>query len=655
MRIKNILGLVGLSVLSLQGCDPMHDIDKALDAKEEADRDGGNSNIQKSLNYTLAAADYAAISKAALANAKTPEDSTLAKSVASKLALNQFVKSSEYLPAIMKSKYPGLGKGSSVMVTLNYVTVLPKLVDNLNGIANFKLTKEDYQNPLVDWFTPERTPGKNIPAILASRIESPVDQEFRLVFYKYSEQEPDIESAVSPFFTEDFNEGYADKDVIGLRDWSQYNIKGQYTWQARPATDGFGAQFSSFKSGEENESWMISPQINLDGIPDAKLSFDVKYSYASKGHQPLTVMVSDNYTAGNPLLDATWTDITSLFSYPNEPNTTMHPAGDASLAGFAGKKIYVAFIYKGTSVGETPQTTTVLLDNVCLNRVQLTAKPNAEVIPQNAVYQFSGGKWNLFTAGKLDAEATGNTAVYTMQVSDYNEMGESGPGKNDNFSSSLLPANYLPQMLAQKYPYAQVGDQKIVVYQFYNKTVSNEADLYTLDSMRIWKPLSALTTVKEQFLNIGKEWVFDPTLKITMVSADYQAIVNWVLENKGEKWLEQKYLEKKNSEMWCGASAYYSNMNFTMGLRRSADADPDGTLTGLSDESAIALFHERIKEDGIPAVLLARYPDAPAMTSGVTQCYEVSYLVYPEKAYYMIKYEGLGNGQFKYLEGPVKQ
>ncbi|MEG2945250.1 MAG: hypothetical protein RR837_00695, partial [Bacteroidales bacterium] len=296
------------------------------------------------------------------------------------------------------------------------------------------------------------------------------------------------------------------------------------------------------------------------------------------------------------------------------------------------------------------------IDDIAVTTEKTTATPQAEVVQQYAIYQYNGSLWKPFTSGNLTPEATKSTPVYALQPADYDEMGTNGPGKNNNFSSSLLPANYLPQFLAQKYPYAQIADQQVIVYQYYsNKKVSNEAALYTLDSMRVWQPEASLTSSTEQYLNIGTAWVFDPTITFTMLQTDYQEIVNWVAENKGEKWLDQRYLEKKNAEMWCGASAYYKNMDFTIALRRGEAADPDGTLVGLTDEEAYALFQERIKNDGLPAVLKARYPDAPATTSGVTQYYQVIYLVYPERANYMIKYEGLGNGEFKYIEGPTKQ
>lgn len=657
MRIKEIIGLIAILLMTLFSCDPMHDIDKALDAKEEADKNGGNSTVQKALTYELVAADYTTLSKAALAAATNAQDSAYAKAVASQGAFNQWIKPQPYMPALMKSLYPGLGNGSSVMVTLNMVTVAPELVQNLNGMVTYKLTDADYPNAQYDWFTPDQPAANYLAAVLKENIAEPATNQFVLASYNYSGAEPDIKEVRSPFFSENFDEsGYADKDNVDKNGWTQYFAKGdKFKWQTRSNNDGLGAQFSSFKSGEDNETWLISPEIDLAGISDAQMTFGVKYNYQVAGHKPLAVKISVNYTGGD-VAAAEWTDITSRFSYADESNNPYSSAGDASLEDFAGKKIRAAFVYTGSSISSPAMTTTVLIDDIEFSTVQTTVIPQADVIGEYAVYQYNGSVWKAFTSGRLSDEATSNTPVYALQPADYDEMGTSGPGKNNNFSSSLLPNNYIPQFLAQKNPYAQIGDQQVVVYQFYsNKVVTNEAALYTLDSMRVWQPQSTLTKVTEQYLNIGSKWVFDPTITFTMLEADYQAIVNWVEVNKGEKWLDQRYLAKKNAEMWCGASAYYKNIDFTIALRRGESADPDGTLVGLNDDEAYALFQERIKNDGLPAVLKARYPDAPAITSGVTQYYQVIYLVYPERAYYMVKYEGLGNGEFKYVEGPIKQ
>lgn len=610
--------------------------------------------MKKSVDYELVAADYSSISKSALANATTKEDTTFAKAVASQKAFNQWVKPQDYLPALLKSKFAGLGNGSSAMITLNTVTVAPELVQSLTGIANYQLTKSDYANPLVDWFTPERLPQQSIPSILLKQFPEAAANEYRLVKYNYSEEEPNIESVRSSFFGEDFENGFTDKGPIDQNGWTQYFVKGtKFKWQARTSPEGLGAQFSSYNSGEDNEAWLISPEVDLTTVPDGMLTFDVRYAYSVKDHKPLTVMVSDNYSEGD-VTTAKWTDITSLFTYPNETNTTLHSAGEASLSNFTGKKVRIAFVYTGSSLSTPALTTTVLIDNIDISRVQLTAIPQAEVIPQNAVYMFNGTKWSLFTSGKLSSTAINSTPIYSVQIADYTEMGESGPGKNDYFSSSILPANYLPQFLSMHFPYAQIGDQRVLVYQYGNIS-SNTADLYTLDSMRVWKPLSALTVSNEQYLNIGTGWIFDPTITFNLLKSDYQVAVDWVIENKGEQWLDYRYVAKRNSEMWFGASAYYGNLDFTLSLRRSENCDPEGTLAGLSDDEAINLFHTRVKDEALPAILKARYPDAPATTSGVTQYYQVIYLVYPERANYMVRYEGLGNGEFKYIEGPSKQ
>ena len=83
-----------MAAVAFVACTPVEDIYDEIDAE-------GQEIVKKAEEYVLTEADYAAISKTALKNAKTKADSTLAKAVKSELALNDFVQAADYVPAIL--------------------------------------------------------------------------------------------------------------------------------------------------------------------------------------------------------------------------------------------------------------------------------------------------------------------------------------------------------------------------------------------------------------------------------------------------------------------------------------------------------------------------------------------------------------------------
>jgi hypothetical protein len=97
-----------------------------------------------------------------------------------------------------------------------------------------------------------------------------------------------------------------------------------------------------------NEDWLISPAINLSDVNNAVVNIRQAANYVSNDWTLLQVMVSSNYTSGNPN-DATWTEL----NIPNRPpgnNWTFVDSGDISLASFGGQaNVRIAFRYRSTT------------------------------------------------------------------------------------------------------------------------------------------------------------------------------------------------------------------------------------------------------------------------------------------------------------------
>ena len=225
-----------------------------------------------------------------------------------------------------------------------------------------------------------------------------------------------------------------------------------------------------------------------------------------------------------------------------------------------------------------------------------------------------------------------------ISPAEYQAMGST----HDNFSSSMLPERYIPQLLQQSMPYAQPGNQLIVVYEWFdNKVTTPEYQSFKLESNQ-WR----VAQTASQFVNIGKQWIFDPTIRFTLTADDYMILHAWVKANKPD-YISEKYPD--NEEWWFCGSAYYKNFNTDGG--KSVGPRPDEE--GKSAEELTKLRQERIKE-GLKLILKARYADKPAQTNGLDQMYVITTGL--RKNYtnstVTFTYKGLGGGNFEYVSGP---
>lgn len=212
-------------------------------------------------------------------------------------------------------------------------------------------------------------------------------------------------------------------------------------------------------------------------------------------------------------------------------------------------------------------------------------------------YNFDGSQW-------LQVE---NTTV--LVDSDYDAMGS--PGGYDNFSEDDKPESYLPQYLATNYPYAQAGDEKLLVCHFYGylATTYVVACKYDGTDWVINFPGAKMTA---QFIHTTTSWLFDPTVRFTMSSADYQLIVD-------EDPNQNSY---GSGGYYYGASSYYSN--FDIRLTKRKDKVPDIWTADISDEDGMALIWQYL-EEGIVIMLQKKFPEATPDVDGVEVHYFITF------------------------------
>ncbi len=234
---------------------------------------------------------------------------------------------------------------------------------------------------------------------------------------------------------------------------------------------------------------------------------------------------------------------------------------------------------------------------------------------------------------------------YMITTEDYDAMNE----PFHNFSSQTALAHKMPIFFKQKFPYAEAGDTKQIIFKYYyGGGVSGFIYNYISYDGNNWKWDEQKSS---QFIHNGIEWKFDPTVNYTLIGEDYQAIVDWVAAND----TISNYLGYDAKREWYfGTNAKYSDFNMHLSERQDTASDPNHYLTDLSEDDATAVIYERLKQ-AVQIALEFRFPDAQPYSNGLPVYYVVTYLVWTPGAMYTynVKFLCTEVGKFEYVEGPT--
>jgi hypothetical protein len=492
----------------------------------------------------------------------------------------------------------------------------PAYLFDYEGANAYKLAAADYTAVGGDvekngYFFPSESASKHLPTLLLDKFPDAVADDYAYVTYNQSDEDP----AGSIVHLNETFDAYAKYDTINLNGWMVYSEAGDKAWQGRVFDNNPYAQASAFGAAGAEVFYMITPAIDLANSVENIFSFDIKIGYWNANC--LQVVVSEDFD-GTDVEGATWTDVSSNFTFPTEPTdgygAAFAEAGKLNLSDYTGT-IYIAFKYVGD--GANNQSTTYQIDNVLVKGVEPAKKSaNADYAIYNDMYKFNGTLWSK------------DNSVMVLDPADYETMGISA------FSSSNLPANYLPAFLGITQPFAQEGDLQVIAYEF-NATLSAVEYDYTAGS---WAQKGPIFEKADQFVYGDKGWVFDPTIKFEPTAADYQLLIDYVYTN-----LSRDYGSSYgNDEFYYGASAYY--LNFDLRLGKRADYSIPG-FDGLETEAAVALSWDRV-EEGIIIMLGLKYPDAVEQVSGIDVYYWVTFKTYENDLA-----KRTLTGIFKYVEG----
>lgn len=122
------------------------------------------------------------------------------------------------------------------------------------------------------------------------------------------------------------------------------SASGDQSWQiAEDPEGGFFARINAeATTGEEND-WLVSPALNLEGVDEAFLNFRSQRSV--EGASTLKVLVSTDYDGGGDPTTATWVELDGV-SLPEAGGESWVDSGFVDLSSFRSASTYVAFQYE---------------------------------------------------------------------------------------------------------------------------------------------------------------------------------------------------------------------------------------------------------------------------------------------------------------------
>ena len=463
--MKRIIYCLVILGITFVGCNPMDDIYNGLDSTADP--------IVGSDTYTLTSDDYAELelgygSFSSIEDAKT------------------------MLPSFLADKYPFWGEGSSVVVGYQLYIGSAEGVSDFTGSDIYEFTNSDYATAGSDafGFYPDVNATSAIPAILDAQVSSPT--EGQLVLAKYDQ--------------------YTEVPVVGLADLVSYNFAG--SMEGWSVEEEFGAdevwtsqtgyvQGNSYFGGQvANTEWLVYPSIELSGERDLKFQITQQLDYAGDPSL-LKIMVSTDYSGD--VLAATWDEI----MLANPATGDMAPSEDYDFSAYDDQIINVAFRYESSDTDAGRWR----IESLAIKTLGATGDTNSK----GEYFMYSGSAWEAVEG------------VYYLSSADFDSMGEGSgqPGQYNNFGSSIPPDNYLPTFLSLNFPYGQEEEELFVIYDYYSSSSGAQmrGNLYTMTDGE-WMGHESTISTTLQFGFEDGVWVPDNTIRYTLTSDDYAAIVS---------------------------------------------------------------------------------------------------------------------------------
>ncbi len=256
---------------------------------------------------------------------------------------------------------------------------------------------------------------------------------------------------------------------------------------------------SSFIGGKNyaSESWLVSDEIDFTNANKPVMNFDVAMNYLNEGNftDHFALKVSEDYA--DDVTTAKWTDL----AFDNSGLGTswaFKTISGLDLSAYKGKKIHIAFQYKGTDAcAPTAEIRNLKIIepnywDVCLfretpeNEISTASLSRASRAAGDAnttglyVYDGTAKAWKAYSVKDDAAE------VVVLQPEDYAQVGAEFIAK---------PILYLPTILQNKLPFANAGQKAVVIYNKAKETPAAVEYTYSKEGWAASKEYKTQTSV----------------------------------------------------------------------------------------------------------------------------------------------------------------
>lgn len=256
---------------------------------------------------------------------------------------------------------------------------------------------------------------------------------------------------------------------------------------------------SSFIGGKNyaSESWLVSDEIDFTNANKPVMNFDVAMNYLNEGNftDHFALKVSEDYA--DDVTTAKWTDL----AFDNSGLGTswaFKTISGLDLSAYKGKKIHIAFQYKGTDAcAPTAEIRNLKIIepnywDVCLfretpeNEISTASLSRASRAAGDAnttglyVYDGTAKAWKAYSVKDDAAE------VVVLQPEDYAQVGAEFIAK---------PILYLPTILQNKLTFANAGQKAVVIYNKAKETPAAVEYTYSKDGWAASKEYKTQTSV----------------------------------------------------------------------------------------------------------------------------------------------------------------
>ena len=662
--------IAGAAVLALAACDYNSWNEDYLDGFETPD----NTDV-KTVEYTLTAADYAAVA-ANKTNAALAGDA-LKDQLANVGKLHRFtdeIPAADYMPAFLASTsfpYFSLSDGSAVKLTFNVADALPEELEKLNATEAYTLTTEDYQTiwdseeDYADALAPSHTPEVAIPAVLAGKYPDAELGDYVVVNYNWSETDPVFNAQPTP------DPGFEPTAVLGSLEMDQtVTVRGWITGVCERGyivTDASGSVFAYYGGGSDIATYPIGAEIEvtapvssynkgwqLDGskvISETVNKNGEPYTYPAP--EVLTGSKMDELItrADNEL--AMYVQMTGTVAVSgNNINIVVEGAEEAKGSAYFSTEAQKEMLTDGAKVTVTGYFIAVAGTRY-MNTVVTDIKTGAAAPARVAQLASTGKAQAYYFNGTRWSKPNNVTALSAAQCNEIT-------GKTYGNLTKAQADYALPIFLKQTFPYAQAGNQQFIVFNC-NDVKAYVGRQYIFDGAE-WAENDGIEETTLQFVRQGGSWKADPSVVLVLPSGKgqelsatyYQACTDWVYENidvpLGSTSITSGFgyvTSHGNNEYYSGTSAYQNNVDLR--ADKAAAQYPEG-YAGMSDAEIVALMKKRFETEVMPGVLAKLHPEAAPM-EGVQVTYTITFGTYDGSNHTeTIRFEVTAPGTFTFLD-----